>query len=86
MPTRIGRGSSTAPCSELLGRGQAHVSGRKKFRFKNKLVSLDSTVIDLCATLFDWAKSRRTKEGRSSCIACWTDMSSATAARGCESG
>ena len=26
-----------------------------------KLVSLDSTVIDLCVTLFDWAKFRRTK-------------------------
>ena len=35
--------------------------GKKKPRFKNKLVSLDSTVIDLCATLFDWAKFRRTK-------------------------
>lgn len=33
----------------------------KKFRFKNKLVSLDSTVIDLCIKLFDWAKFRRTK-------------------------
>jgi hypothetical protein len=30
--------------------------GRKKFRFKNKLVSLDSTVIDLCLSAFDWAK------------------------------
>jgi hypothetical protein len=46
---------------ELLGRCQALVHGRKKFRFKNKLVSLDSSVIDLCATLFDWAKFRRTK-------------------------
>jgi Transposase DDE domain/Domain of unknown function (DUF4372) len=46
---------------ELLGRCQAQVTGRRKFRFKNKLVSLDSTVIDLCATLFDWAKFRRTK-------------------------
>jgi len=46
---------------ELLGRCQAQVHGRRKFRFKNKLVSLDSTVIDLCATLFDWAKFRRTK-------------------------
>jgi hypothetical protein len=34
---------------------------RKKFRFKNKLVSLDSTVIDLCVSVFDWAKFRRTK-------------------------
>lgn len=33
----------------------------KKFRFKNKLVSLDSTIIDLCVSLFDWAKFRRTK-------------------------
>src|SRR3990167_4118473 len=46
---------------ELLGRCQALAKGGKKFRFKNKLVSLDSTVIDLCATLFDWAKFRRTK-------------------------
>jgi hypothetical protein len=45
----------------LLGRCQPLAKGRKKFRFKNKLVSLDSTVIDLCATLFDWAKFRRTK-------------------------
>jgi hypothetical protein len=45
----------------LLGRCQAQVTGRRKFRFKNKLVSLDSTVIDLCATVFDWAKFRRTK-------------------------
>jgi hypothetical protein len=46
---------------ELLARCQAQVTGRRRFRFKNKLVSLDSTVIDLCATLFDWAKFRRTK-------------------------
>jgi Domain of unknown function (DUF4372)/Transposase DDE domain len=46
---------------ELLERCQAQVRGRRRFRFKNKLVSLDSTVIDLCATLFDWAKFRRTK-------------------------
>jgi len=34
---------------------------KKKFRFKNKLVSLDSTVIDLCLSMYDWAKFRRTK-------------------------
>ncbi len=45
----------------LLARCQPLAHGRRKFRFKNKLVSLDSTVIDLCATLFDWAKFRRTK-------------------------
>ena len=37
------------------------VAGRHKFRFKHKLVSLDATVIDLCAEIFDWAKFRRTK-------------------------
>jgi Domain of unknown function (DUF4372) len=46
---------------ELLARCQPLARGRRKFRFKNKLVSLDSTVIDLCAPLFDWAKFRRTK-------------------------
>jgi hypothetical protein len=46
---------------ELLARCQSAVPARRKFRFKNKLVSLDSTVIDLCATLFDWAQFRRTK-------------------------
>jgi hypothetical protein len=45
----------------LLARCQPLAQGRRKFRFKNKLVSLDSTVIDLCATLFDWAHFRRTK-------------------------
>lgn len=39
----------------------AKVVGKKKFRFKNKLVSLDSTVIDLCLSLYDWAKFRSTK-------------------------
>jgi len=32
-----------------------------KFRFKNKLLSLDTTVIDLCLSLFPWAEYRRTK-------------------------
>ena len=33
----------------------------KRFRFKNKLLSLDSSVISLCLALFPWAKFRRTK-------------------------
>jgi uncharacterized protein DUF4372/DDE family transposase len=45
----------------LLGRCRADGPYPKKFRFKNKLVSLDSTVIDLCIEMFDWAKFRRTK-------------------------
>jgi len=39
----------------------AKAVGKKKFRFKNKLVSIDSTVIDLCLSMYDWAKFRTTK-------------------------
>jgi hypothetical protein len=49
-----------AKCQTLA----AHQPGtrkKKKFRFKNPLLSLDATVIDLCAKMFDWAKFRRTK-------------------------
>lgn len=48
----------------LLGRCQQQVKAPKGgtgLRFKNKLQSLDATVIDLCATVFDWAQFRRTK-------------------------
>src|ERR1019366_5897585 len=34
-----------------------------KFRFKNKLLSLDSTTISLCLSLFPWAQFRRAKGG-----------------------
>jgi hypothetical protein len=44
-------------CQELV-RSQG---GRKKFRFKNKLMSLDGSIIDLSVSMFDWAKFRRTK-------------------------
>ena len=46
---------------DLLGRCHSVARGKKKFRFKNKLLSLDSTSIDLCASVFDWAKYTRTK-------------------------
>lgn len=36
---------------------------KKKFRFKNKLLSLDSTTISLCLMLFPWAKFRKAKGG-----------------------
>jgi hypothetical protein len=36
-------------------------TGRKKFRFKNPLLSLDATMIDVCAELFPWATYKRTK-------------------------
>jgi len=45
----------------LLERCRHQVTGKKKFKFKNKLVSLDSTTIDLCLSMYDWAKFRRTK-------------------------
>jgi hypothetical protein len=32
-----------------------------RFRFKNKLLSVDATVIELCATMFDWATYRQAK-------------------------
>jgi hypothetical protein len=44
----------------VLARCQ-QASPQHKFRFKNKLLSLDSTVLDLCASMFDWARFRRTK-------------------------
>ena len=44
----------------VLGRCQS-AAPRHKFRFKHKLLSLDSTVLELCASMFDWARFRRTK-------------------------
>jgi len=34
---------------------------KRKFRFKHKLLSLDSTVIPLCLSIFDWAQYTRAK-------------------------
>jgi len=45
---------------DLLAKCQ-EISPRKKFRFKNRLLTLDSTTIELCATMFDWAHWRQTK-------------------------
>ena len=45
-------------------RAQGHLGSRKhKFRFNNKLLSLDSTTISLCLSLFPWAEFRRAKGG-----------------------
>ena len=49
-----------------LGRFRAsgQLGARKpSFRFKNKLLSLDSTTITLCLRLFPWAQFRRAKGG-----------------------
>jgi hypothetical protein len=45
---------------DLLAQCQA-ISPRKKFRFKNRLLTLDSTTIELCASMFDWAHWRHSK-------------------------
>lgn len=39
------------------------IAPKRRLKFKNALLSLDSTVIDLCASIFDWAKFRTTKGG-----------------------
>lgn len=46
--------------ARLLGRCQRAAPGHG-FRFKNKLYSLDASTIDLCLSMFPWAKFRRTK-------------------------
>jgi len=46
---------------QLLAKCRVLARGKKPFRFKNKLFSLDATLIELCVTLFDWAKYRQTK-------------------------
>jgi len=46
--------------NKLLHRCQ-RLSPKHTFRFKNKLYSLDATVIDLCLKVFPWATFRKTK-------------------------
>jgi hypothetical protein len=61
---------------QLLAKCETAAAGRrtrKKFRFKNKLVSLDASVIDLSLSLFNWAQFRRTR-ARSSSTSSWTMM------------
>lgn len=63
----LARVNETQPCSlfealfgKLLSRCQS-TAPRHGFRFKNKLYSLDASTIDLCLSLFPWAKFRTTK-------------------------
>jgi hypothetical protein len=42
-------------------RAEAAHQGRRKFRFRHKLLSLDATMIPLCLSVFDWALYRRSK-------------------------
>jgi hypothetical protein len=46
---------------ETLSFCRMTTSLKHTFRFKNKLLSLDSTTISLCLSLFPWAKFRHTK-------------------------
>lgn len=47
---------------DLLKQCQAvAVQKQRRFRFKHPLRSLDGTVIELCVTMFDWARFQRTK-------------------------
>ena len=45
----------------VFGLCKSQFKGKHKFRFKNKLLSFDATVIELCLSIFDWAHFRRTK-------------------------
>jgi hypothetical protein len=46
---------------QLFEQCRVQVIRKRTFRFKNKLISMDSTTIDLCLEIFDWAKFRQTK-------------------------
>jgi len=47
----------------LMYRRCQPLAPKHKFMFKNKLYSLDATVVSLCLSLFPWARFRRTKGG-----------------------
>jgi len=47
----------------LMYRRCQPLAPKHKFKFKNKLYSLDATVVSLCLSLFSWASFRRTKAG-----------------------
>jgi Domain of unknown function (DUF4372)/Transposase DDE domain len=46
---------------QLLATCRLAARGRKPFRFKHALYSFDSTTVELCLSLFDWARYMRTK-------------------------
>lgn len=45
----------------LFERIRSDVMPRHKFRFKNALLSMDATLIELCANTFDWAQYKQQK-------------------------
>ena len=65
---------------DLLHRCQVlAATKRRRFRFKNPLRTLDSSLIELCAQVFDWARFQRTKGAiklhlqldHQGCLPCW---------------
>lgn len=46
---------------EMVNRCKMAAPKNHKFRFRNKLLSLDASTISLCLALFPWAEFRRTK-------------------------
>jgi hypothetical protein len=46
---------------QMYHRCQSLVNPPRRFRFRSRLLTLDATMIDLCAALFDWAAYKRTK-------------------------
>jgi len=65
--TTLARVNDEKPCTlyealfTKLLRGCTSYAPRHKFKFKNKLYSLDAMVIDLCLSVFPWATFRTTK-------------------------
>ena len=62
--SRVGSEQPHELCEELFGRLLSRCQGGAQghgFRFRNRLLSLDSTTIDLCLSMFPWAGFRRTK-------------------------
>lgn len=45
----------------VLDGAQKQLRGSKRFRFKNRLLSMDATFLQLCLSLFPWAQFRTTK-------------------------
>ncbi len=65
---------------QVLTRCQAVAAlKRRRFRFKHPLRTLDTTLIELCASVFDWARFVRTKGAiklhlqldHQGCLPCW---------------
>src|SRR5258708_19224263 len=62
MPMSTGPGSCIRRSSAFYLLVASRQRGtRHGFRFRNPLLSIDGTIIELCATMFDWAKYHQTK-------------------------